>query len=528
MKHRPWQAALTKYSVGLLLLVVLIEIIASLTGLPHFWSIVQAIRAQWVAGVLPHDIQVTGARWLAGWSIGSMIGLIFGFLTGRLRWFAGAFEGLLILLRAIPFVTLLPVCLRIWGLSEAGKFFLIAWASAGVVWVVAHHAARSIPIEFVWRAASLGCSRMKWIFRLLLPASMSGIVAALRTSLLLALLVVAVAEMGGVYERTTGFWWSEGLGYRIFRSYELGDDEVMLGSMTIFAIIGIVVEQVFLGVCIVTAHIHRVVESRLVKRQVRRLASQSANASPDTSSAEPVVSAALEAGYDGRPVISGLDVRVDAGNTLAIVGPSGCGKTTLIRALGHFGDADFKVSGSVQVGAYQYSNPGPWVGVVFQDAPVFEHLTVWGNVTFGNRVNTETDKRYALTLLSTFGLGSIAHRRASTLSGGQRQRLALATALVNRPSLLLLDESFGSLDAITRRKLQEFYWRNVHGKATAVFVTHDLVEAVLIADCVQVGVQPDAFSVTIDKQGMDPHQWELTEDFHATRLKLISALGEQS
>jgi sulfate transport system ATP-binding protein len=199
----------------------------------------------------------------------------------------------------------------------------------------------------------------------------------------------------------------------------------------------------------------------------------------------------LSAGYGGSPVLDGVNFSISAGKTLAVIGPSGCGKTTLMRAIGRFRDGAMTMSGVIRVGDVELHETTPCVGVVFQDAPVFEHLTVWDNLCFGHHFRDERHRDVlnarAVRLLDSFGLApSLAHRRASTLSGGQRQRLALATALANAPDLLLLDEPFGALDALTRLSLQEFFVRRIHGAISAIFVTHDLNEALLVGDRILV------------------------------------------
>ena len=118
-------------------------------------------------------------------------------------------------------------------------------------------------------------------------------------------------------------------------------------------------------------------------------------------------------------------------------------------------------------------------------------MTVWDNAMFGIAAPTEADIQRVGEMLKRFGLLPHAHRLAEYLSGGQRQRLAIATALAYKPALLL-DEPFGALDAITRRKMQAFYFENVKGNITALFITHDIEEAVLIGDHVRIGTRPNA------------------------------------
>lgn len=517
--------ATIKYLSGLSLFLIIIELLAVFVGFPHLNVVINGVYNLFEKGILLHDISVSLMRCLIGWSVGSAIGISLGFFTGRIQVLSTILEGFFVLLRAVPFVTLLPIALRIWGLSETGKFFLVAWASAGVCWVIVHQASKSIKPEVEWRARSLGCGTIKWIFLLLLPTCSSGIKSALRTSILLGLVVVAVAEMGGVFERSTGYWWSEGLGYRIFRSYEDGSDDLMIGAILIFSVLGVGLDMVFLGLWNLTTTSLEYTQRRKAVYEVLALnkVKETFQGIKQTPSGLQILD--LSAGYDGNNVVEGFNLYLEAGKTLSIVGPSGCGKTTLIRALGHFIDREFKVNGVVKTSDFIRTSAGSWVGVVFQDSPVFEHLTVWGNVIFGNNVKATSDRKRALTLLEDFGLKNFFQKKASSLSGGQRQRLALATALANKPSILLLDEPFGALDAITRRKMQEFFWKNVHGRSTSLFVTHDIEEALIIGDIVRVGVDPNSVNIEVKKSTNSPYEWETSDEFNFLRKRLLAALN---
>jgi ABC-type nitrate/sulfonate/bicarbonate transport system ATPase subunit len=372
-----------------------------------------------------------------------------------------------------------------------------------------------------WRALSLGASRQQWIFRVLLPACHDGIYSALRTSLLIGLIVVAVAEMGGVYERSTGLWWSEGLGYRVFRSYDIARDDFMLGAIITFAVLGIFLEQSF---SLLWAGVRSGVfflRQRAITRTISRLTKAKKTDIAPWPRPAPLELAHIHAGYDGKTVINDLSLTIEAGSTLTVVGPSGCGKTTLLRAIGHFSDEEFRVSGQVVLDGQPVTAPGPRVGIVFQDAPVYDHMTVWDNVAFASTRNGATSFQAVFRLLDEFGLASMATSRARSLSGGQRQRLALASALINRPRLLLLDEPFGALDAITRRNLQVFFWRHVRNKVTAVFVTHDLNEALLVGTHVSVGVRKEQQSFRINPENQSITDWEFTDSFSHLKKRVF-------
>lgn len=515
---------LVRLLFGLMFLVFCIEGLALIYGLPHIPAVLAGAREMWREGTLHHDIKVSLARCLIGWIFGSAFGIVLGLLTGRVTRAAMMLEGILVLFRAIPFIVLLPLTMRIFGLSEIGKIFLVGWAAAGICWVIVHQGSQSIPQHLVWRSMSLGASKVKWLTKVLLPSCHDSIYSSLRASLSFALIVIAVAELGGVYERSSGLWWSEGLGYRLFRSLDQSRDDLLMTGILTFAVLGITLDQIFRWLWTAGCKTMFLLRQRNVRRTLSHFGDAGADQPMDWKAPQLLKADGLSAGYDAKSVINGLRLAVAPGRTLSIVGPSGCGKTTLIRAIGRFVDGDFWVNGTVTIGSETPAGPGPWVGIVMQDSPVFEFLTVWENITFGNRIRGLYDLRKCWFILNEFGLAEYATSRASMLSGGQRQRLALGTALANQPSALLLDEPFGALDAITRRKLQHFFWQHVHGKVTAVFVTHDVEEALLIGDEVQIGVDGKIDSIFIGKNGQPPGQWEFGAEFAELRCQVISAL----
>jgi sulfate transport system ATP-binding protein len=181
-----------------------------------------------------------------------------------------------------------------------------------------------------------------------------------------------------------------------------------------------------------------------------------------------------------------VNVTIPTGQLTALLGPSGGGKSTLLRIIAGLEKAD---SGSVTIEGVEATHlPAQKrnVGFVFQHYAVFKHMTVAKNVAFGleirKRPKDEIEHRVQ-ELLKLVHLSQFAHRLPSQLSGGQRQRMALARALAVEPSVLLLDEPFGALDAKVRKELRDWLRRlhdDVH--VTTVFVTHDQEEALEVAD----------------------------------------------
>jgi sulfate transport system ATP-binding protein len=198
--------------------------------------------------------------------------------------------------------------------------------------------------------------------------------------------------------------------------------------------------------------------------------------------------------YGKVNALQGINLDIASGELIALLGPSGSGKTTLLRAIAGLEPID---SGRVVFGAIdatRLSVQERQVGFVFQHYALFKHMSVLDNVTFGLRMRKRATRppkaeirRRGLELLELVQLPGIAERYPNQLSGGQRQRVALARALAIEPSVLLLDEPFGALDAKVRKELR-FWLRQLHEETgyTTIFVTHDQEEALELADRVVV------------------------------------------
>ncbi len=187
------------------------------------------------------------------------------------------------------------------------------------------------------------------------------------------------------------------------------------------------------------------------------------------------------------PVLSGLSFQVLEGEFLCLVGPSGCGKTTLLRLVAGL---ERPTAGKVRLAGGEMDRPRRIVGIVFQEPTLMDWRTVVANVALPLEVDgfrKEEARRQARMLLDLVGLSGFEEAYPAQLSGGMAQRVALARALVHNPHLLLLDEPFGALDALTREQMgQELLHIWQARRKTVVMVTHSVPEAVFLADRVLV------------------------------------------
>jgi spermidine/putrescine transport system ATP-binding protein len=190
--------------------------------------------------------------------------------------------------------------------------------------------------------------------------------------------------------------------------------------------------------------------------------------------------------FDGVVAVDDVSLAIESGEFFSLLGPSGCGKTTSLRMIAGFERPD---AGRILIGDADVTETPPHrrpVNTVFQSYALFPHLTVEQNVAFGLRftdVPKDEGRRRVVELLELVSLADFGERRPHQLSGGQQQRVALARALVLSPSVLLLDEPLGALDAKLRRGLQvelKSLQRDVG--ITFLYVTHDQEEALTMSD----------------------------------------------
>jgi NitT/TauT family transport system ATP-binding protein len=241
---------------------------------------------------------------------------------------------------------------------------------------------------------------------------------------------------------------------------------------------------------------------------------------------------------DGRDLtaIDRIVLSIAEGEFVSIIGPSGCGKSTLLHMIGGFVPCS---DGKISVRGETVRAPGPDRGIVFQHFALFPWMTVLGNVEYGlaeRGVGKAERRRVAQTFIDMVKLSGFENTYPSRLSGGMQQRVAIARMLACEPSILLMDEPFGALDAQTRKIMQEELrelWQRF--RKTVVFVTHDVREAVFLSQrvvvmsarpgriktIVETGLGAQASRAAIDEKADE--LWDMLRD---EVVRSIAAEGE--
>ena len=244
------------------------------------------------------------------------------------------------------------------------------------------------------------------------------------------------------------------------------------------------------------------------------------------------ISKTFETREQGVLALDDVSISLAENEFVTLVGTSGCGKSTLLSIAAGLQDAS---AGEVLVDGQPVSGPGRDRGVVFQSYTLFPWLSALENVEFalrGETLSSDERREQAMEHLKLVGLEDFANRHPNQLSGGMQQRVAIARALSYRPEILLMDEPFGALDALTRQLMQELLtkiWEQ--HKLTVLFVTHDVEEAVYISDRVLVMTnRPGRIKKEVKVDLPRPRSYEMvgSPEFGELYAEVLESIREES
>jgi NitT/TauT family transport system ATP-binding protein len=237
-----------------------------------------------------------------------------------------------------------------------------------------------------------------------------------------------------------------------------------------------------------------------------------------TAAPEPLVSVRnVQKTYFTRQAqvqaVASASVNVARGEFVSLLGPSGCGKTTLLMMIAGL---ERPTSGSIFLSGSEVKKPRRDIGVIFQDATLLPWKSAIENVLFPARIlklPLEARRQRAHQLLNMVGLSGFEHKKPSELSGGMRQRVSICRALIHDPQILLMDEPFGSLDAITRDQMNVALSEILETyQKTVIFVTHSIREAAFLSDRVVVmGGRPSTIVLDMKMPFQRPRRLEIEE-----------------
>jgi NitT/TauT family transport system ATP-binding protein len=234
-----------------------------------------------------------------------------------------------------------------------------------------------------------------------------------------------------------------------------------------------------------------------------------------------------------KTVIRDCAFTIESGKLTVMIGPSGCGKSTLIRLLAGF---ERPSSGAINIGGKPVTGPGRDRLVLFQETALFPWMTTYDNIMFGPRARAEggsEPRRRAEFLLDKVGLAAFRRKYPTQLSGGMQRRAELARAMINEPSVMILDEPFRGLDAMTKKLMQEYY-ANLYEETrrTTFFVTTDIDEAIFLADRILVMTNvPTKVRAVIDVDVPRPRRLEdviENDDANLIKMCVLSLLHEEA
>lgn len=441
-----------------------------------------------ISGELFRHAGASMARVFVGFFLSATSALALALFVMRYPRAGGILSLTLNALRVIPPLSLVPLLILWLGIDEAPKIAIVILASFFPVYLSALSAMQGVRDTYRELAAVFRLTERQTVRHILLPGAAPGVITGLRLGFGYAWRALVGAELIAA---------ASGLGYLIEDASLLARTDVVIVGILAIALLGILCDALFGWV---TTHLAPGEGPRKGSKKDPknlRLATKGTpapqppveqNLSSPTLPGIEIKDLSVTYGAASEPALKGLSLTVAPGAVTAILGRSGCGKTTLLRAVAGLLPKSAKTSGEIAFTQTPQTPQTPTrLSMVFQEPTLLPWKSVAENVALalladGPVEHPEEDPRVQ-EALALVGLSDRANDRPAALSGGQKQRVGFARAIAARPEVLLMDEPFGALDALTRHSLQDesvrvFAQRHM----TVLMITHDVREAVRMAD----------------------------------------------
>ena len=365
-------------------------------------------------------------------------------------------------LRTVPPLAWLPLSLAAFQDSNPSAIFVIFITSIWPVIINTAVGVRNIPQDYRNVAEVLRLNQFEFFFKIMLPSAAPYIFTGLRIGIGLSWLAIVAAEMltGGV-----------GIGFFIWDAWNSSRLPDIIVALAYIGVVGFALDKL-VAARRQTRHPrrHRPTEERIMNAYLKL----------------DHIDKHFDRGGVRAEVLKDINLTIDKGEFVSIIGHSGCGKSTLLNLIAGLTPVS---AGAVLLENREVNGPGPERAVVFQNHSLLPWLTVYENVNLAvskvfGRTKTKAERHdWVMANLDLVQMAHARDKRPSEISGGMKQRVGIARALAMEPKILLLDEPFGALDALTRAHLQDAVME-IHARLgnTMVMITHDVDEAVLLSD----------------------------------------------
>ena len=479
VKKLNWRGGI---SVVVFFLLWHMAVVLKLSGFAELPTPLEVVRTFLFEHVVDKDYWISWwisfKRVVAGFLIAQVIGIPIGLAFGGNRVIRDLFYPVFELLRPIPPLAWVPVSILFWPTNESSIIFITFIGAFFVIVVNVFEGMTHIKKEHIWLAQSLGAKRTRMFLKIIIPSVIPSIAVGMTLGIAITWNVVIAAEMIAS---------DNGLGRLTWEGYVSSTPEVVIVGMISIGFAG------YLSTLIVDRIESKMMPWKTGYGHVTKIKNEKNEKMKNEKAVGQITARNISKSYythDGEciEIIKNLSVTIAPGELNVIMGVSGCGKSTLAYMFAGYIQPDH---GTLEIDDKPICGADPERIMVFQETALWPWQTVLDNVIFGPQVRGEMSTRQAQkearNLLREFGLEQFVDKYPDQLSGGMKRRAEIAQALINKPSVMILDEPFRGLDVMTRELLQEYYLALYESRRLAtVFITSEVEEAIFLADTIYV------------------------------------------